>query len=126
MTVTYTGRHVELSPAQSLKLQAEFDKVSKLLDTGRGEKAAHVRLSVERHLHIAEVTLAYYGHEMVGQCSDGDLFTALHSAVGKLEKQVIRAKTKWRDSKREPHKEMAQLDGSAANIDLGEENKKAS
>jgi ribosomal subunit interface protein len=102
MKVTYTGRQIELSPAQTQKLAAEFAKVGKLLDNGRGEAEARVVLSHERHLNHAEVTVPYHNHELVGQASDADLFTALHAAAQKLEAQAIRVREKWRDSKRTP------------------------
>jgi putative sigma-54 modulation protein len=105
MKVTYTGRQVDLSPAQSEKLTAEFEKVSKLLDNGRGEAGAHVVLSHERHLNNVEITVPYHDHELVGEGSDPDLFCAIHAAVGKLEKQAVRVREKWRDSKRIPRKE---------------------
>jgi putative sigma-54 modulation protein len=105
MKVTYTGRQMDLSPAQSEKLMAEFDKVGKLLDNGRGEAGAHVVLSHERHLNNVEITVPYHNHELVGEGSDPDLFSAIHAAVGKLEKQAVRVREKWRDSKRTPRKE---------------------
>jgi len=103
MKITYTGRQVELAPAQLKKLEAQFGKIGKLLD-GRRECEAHVILSLERHLHHAEVTVNYYGHPLVGLGSSTDLFTAIHSAAEKLGKQALKARTKWRDSKRTPHK----------------------
>src|SRR5271168_2147539 len=102
MKITYTGRHIELSPAQTKKLEAEFQKVGKLLDNGRGEAEARVVLSHERHLNHAEVTVPYHHHELVGEASDTDLFAALHAAVQKLEAQAIRVREKWRDGKRAP------------------------
>lgn len=105
MKVTWTGRHMDLSPAQSQKLTAEFDKVGKLLDNGMGEAGAHVVLSHERHLNNVEITVPYHNHELVGEGSDPDLFSAIHLAVGKLEKQAVRVREKWRDSKRIPRKE---------------------
>jgi ribosomal subunit interface protein len=102
MHVTYTGRQVELSPAQAQKLGLEFEKVGKLLDNGKGEAEARVILSHERHLNSVEVIVPYHRHELVGQAADPDLFTAIHSAVGKLEAQAIRVREKWRDGKRAP------------------------
>jgi putative sigma-54 modulation protein len=99
MKITYTGRQVELAPAQLKKLEARFAKVGKLLD-GRKECEAHVILSLERRRHQAEVTVNYHGHQMVGLGSDSDLFTAIHSAIEKLEKQAVKVRTKWRDTKR--------------------------
>lgn len=105
MKVTYTGRQVDLSPAQSAKLTAEFEKIGKLLDNGLGEAGAHVVLKHERHLNNVEITVPYHHHDLVGEGSDSDLFTAIHDAVGKLEKQALRVREKWRDSKRVPRKE---------------------
>jgi len=112
MKITYTGRQVELAPAQLKKLEAQFGKTGKLLD-GRRECEAHVILSLERHLHHAEATVNYYGHPLVGLGSSTDLFTAIHSAAEKLEKQAVKARTKWRDSKRTPHKAEAEVETEA-------------
>ncbi len=103
MKIAYTGRQVELAPAQLKKLEARFAKIGKLLD-GRRESEAHIILSLERHLHNAEATVNYYGHQLVGIGSSSDLFTAIHSAAEKLEKQALKARTKWRDTKRAPKK----------------------
>jgi putative sigma-54 modulation protein len=101
MKISYTGRKVELAPAQLKKLEARFAKIGKLLD-GRRECEAHVILSLERHLHRAEATINYFNHQLVGIDSNTDLFTALHNAAEKLEKQAVKARTKWRDTKRVP------------------------
>jgi hypothetical protein len=41
----------------------------------------------------------------VGIGSNADLTTAIHSAIEKLEKQSIKVRAKWRDTKRTPRKE---------------------
>ncbi len=106
MKVTYTGRQVELAPAQFSKVEQRFAKVGKLLD-GREEREAHVVLSQERHLHNAEITVHYYDQQLVGIGSDADLFTAMNAAIEKLEKRALKVREKWRDNKRQPHKEIA-------------------
>jgi putative sigma-54 modulation protein len=103
MKITYTGRQVELKPAQLKKLEAQFSKIGKLLD-GRRECEAHVILSLERGRTQAEATINYYGHQLVGVGSNADLFTAIHAAAEKLEKQAVKARTKWRDTKRTSRK----------------------
>ncbi|MGA2113406.1 MAG: ribosome-associated translation inhibitor RaiA [Bryobacteraceae bacterium] len=116
MKIKYTGRQVELVPAQLAKLETHFVKIGKLLD-GRRECEAHVVLSQERHLHQAEATVHYYNHELVGIGSATDLFSAIHAAAEKLEKQALKAVTKWRDNKRTPRKgapaEQAAVEASA-------------
>jgi putative sigma-54 modulation protein len=105
MKITYTGRQVELAPAQLRKTEVLFAKVGKLLD-GKGEREAHVVLSMERRLHRVEVTVNYQNHPLVGLSSNADLFTAIHGAMEKLEKQAIKVRAKWRDSKRSPRKQL--------------------
>src|ERR1017187_6028520 len=95
MKITYTGRQVELAPAQLKKLEARFAKIGRLLD-GKEERDAHVVLSLERKTHKAEATVHYYNHQLIGLGSDTDLFTAIHLAAEKLEKQCVKARTKWR------------------------------
>jgi len=107
MKITYTGRQVELVPAQLKKLEAQFAKTGKLLD-GKGDCEIHVVLSLQRHLQRAEATVNYFGHELVGLASDSDLFTAIHSAAQKLEKQALKARAKWRDAQRQPRKAEAE------------------
>jgi putative sigma-54 modulation protein len=113
MKITYTGRQVELAPAQLKKIEAQFAKIGKLLD-GREQKEAHVILSLERHLHQCEITVNYYNHQLAGAGSNADLFNAIHSALEKLEKQTIKVRAKWRDTKRTPRKEQAAADPEPA------------
>jgi putative sigma-54 modulation protein len=101
MKITYTGRQVELAPAQLKKLEGRISKIGKLL-SGKRECEAHIVLSLERHLHHAEATIRYFNHQLVGAGSSSDLFEAIHSAAEKLEKQAVKTRTKWRDIKRAP------------------------
>ena len=99
MKVTYTGRHVDLAPAQWNRIESQFAKLGKLLD-GKNEQEARVILSLERHLCKAEVTVQYHDHPLVGQAADPELFTAIHGAIQKLEKQAVKVRAKWRESHR--------------------------
>lgn len=101
MRITYTGRQVELAPAQLKKIEGRAAKLGKLLD-GKDEREAHVVLGLERGRHSAEMTVNYHNHPLVGAGSNQDLFTAIHEAIEKLEKQAIKVRAKWRDGKRAP------------------------
>ena len=46
----------------------------------------------------------YFDHRLVCLGSNSDLFTAINAAIEKLEKQAVKARTKWRDNKRQPRK----------------------
>jgi putative sigma-54 modulation protein len=100
MKINYTGQ-AAFSPAQQKKLDAKFGKLSKLLDRG-GEKGAHVILTTERHLHRAEITVHYYDHPLVVLHSHADQLQAITGAIDKLEKQIVKSRAKWRDTKRRP------------------------
>jgi putative sigma-54 modulation protein len=114
MKITYTGRQVELAPAQLKKLEARFAKIGKLLDNGRRETEVHVILSLERHLHRAEATINYFGHQLVGIGSSADLFTAVHGSAEKLEKQVLKVRSKPRDNSRTPRKAASEAEEEAS------------
>lgn len=98
MKINYTGQ-VAFTPVQQKKLDAKYAKLAKLLDRG-GERAAHVILTAQRHLQRAEITVKYYDHDLVGASANGDAFQAVFTAVEKLEKQILKHRTKWRDTKR--------------------------
>jgi len=100
MKVTYTGKSAEFTPRQQDKLEQKFQKLAKLLDRPTEEKEARVILTTERHLTHAEITVQYYDHQIVGVGSDPDVPTAVADAVDKLEKQILKQQTKWRDTKR--------------------------
>jgi putative sigma-54 modulation protein len=104
---------VVLAPAQAKNLEAHFAMIGKMLD-GRRECETHVVLSLERRMHHAEATINYFNHQLVGLGSSTDLFTAVHSAVEKLEKQAVKARTKWRDTKRTPHKASPEVEAEPA------------
>jgi putative sigma-54 modulation protein len=114
MKITYTGRQVELAPAQLKKLEARFAKIGKLIDGKREERDAHVVLSLERKTHTAEATIHYYNHDLVGVGNSADLFTAINLAIEKLEKQCVKARTKFRDAKRVPHKSAPEVETEKA------------
>lgn len=99
MKLTYTGKLEKLDTANQRKLDARVGRLSKMLD-GKEERRAHVILGKERHLHRAEVTTNYYDHPVVGLASSEEQFTAFLQACDKLEKQIVKLKTKWRDTKR--------------------------
>ena len=113
MQIIFTGRQVELAPAQLSKIEKQLAKIGKLLDR-KEDREAHVILSLERHLHQAEITVNFHNHQLVGVAADSDLFTAIHSAIEKLEKQSIKVIAKWRDTKRTPRKEEATAVAEAA------------
>jgi putative sigma-54 modulation protein len=99
MKVIYKGVHHDLPEKLQAKLDVKFGKLSKMLEQ-RGEKEAHVIVTNERRMHKAEITLQFYDHQLIGAGSDSDLFKAMSAALTKIEKQALKQRTKWRESRR--------------------------
>ncbi|HLG97754.1 MAG TPA: ribosome-associated translation inhibitor RaiA [Bryobacteraceae bacterium] len=104
MKISYTGRHEAFPPKARDKFETKLQKLSKMLDR-RGEKEAHVILTQERFLHNVEIRMNAWDHAIVGVGSDTDLVLAANDALEKLEKQVLKLRNKWRDTKRHKDKE---------------------
>jgi putative sigma-54 modulation protein len=114
MKISYTGQSEEIPARQRTKLEAKLQKLSKVLER-RGEKAAHVVLTKERFLHKVEITVNAMDHAMVGIATDADVSVAAHEAFSRLEKQLLKLRARWRDTKRVRDKE---ADGEKANASL--------
>jgi putative sigma-54 modulation protein len=113
MNINYTGRYEALPPKQRAKLEAKLQKLSKMLER-KGEKEAHIILTHERFLHKVEITMNAWDHALVGVGSDSDLVKAAHDALDKLEKQLLKLRNKWRDTKRHKDKPEPSTKPSAA------------
>jgi putative sigma-54 modulation protein len=114
MKISYTGKPEAIPPQQRTKLEAKLQKLSKVLER-RGEKEAHVVLTQERFLHKVEITINAWDHALVGIGADGDIAVAAHEAFDRLEKQLLRLRARWRDTKRVRDKE---ADGEKASATL--------
>jgi putative sigma-54 modulation protein len=66
----------------------------------KGEREAHVAITTERHLTNVEITCNFYDHALAVLGSSDDYFTAACTALEKLEKQALKVRTKFRDTKR--------------------------
>ncbi len=105
MKITYTGKPEALSPEETRKIEGKFAKLAKLLDAPKGEREARVILAPERHLQRAEITIRYRDHELFGASAAVDAFSAITQACERIEKQIQKVRTKWRDTKRTPIQE---------------------
>jgi len=113
MKITYTGRQEAFPSKQRAKLEAKIQKLSKLIDR-RGEREAHVILAQERFLNKVEITMNMWDHALVGIGSNSDLVVAAHEALERLEKQILKMRNKFRDTKRHKDKSAAVPEGAEA------------
>ncbi|MFO7774345.1 MAG: ribosome-associated translation inhibitor RaiA [Candidatus Hydrogenedentota bacterium] len=89
MNVKITGRHTELTDSikdhvekKLEKCQAHFDKPMDV----------DVVLTVEKHRHIADVTLSANGVRLHAEESSNDMYTSVDAAIDKLDRQIRKIK----------------------------------
>jgi len=114
MKISYTGKFEEIPQRQRAKLEAKLQKLSKVLER-RGEKEAHIVITQERFLHKVEITVNAWDHALVGIGTNADVTMAASEAFDRLEKQLLKLRERWRDTKRVRDKE---ADGEKASITL--------
>jgi len=114
MKISYTGKCEEIPIRQRTKLEARLQKLAKVVEQ-RGEKEAHVVLTQQRFLHKVEITMHAWDHALVGIATNGDIAAAAHEAFDRLEKQLLKLRARWRDTKRVRDKE---ADGEKASASL--------
>ena len=99
MRIEISGRHMEITDALRShvenglkKIRTHFDKV---IDVS-------VVLAVEKHRHLAEVTLHANGIRIPGKEASEDMYASLDAVMNKIEKQV--RKYKGRINRYQPRK----------------------
>jgi putative sigma-54 modulation protein len=101
MNVEYTGRQYEITPAIRKEVETGLAKIRKIL----GDKfEAKVILAVEKHRHKAEITISPRNGPIVGLAQATDMKMAVSEALGHIEKQAVKYKTRIISKKRKSHK----------------------
>jgi putative sigma-54 modulation protein len=101
MNLSLTGRHLEVTPAireyvmnKMARITRHFDNV---IDT-------QVILSIERLNHTAEITMRLRGKDIHCEAIDENLYAAIDLLADKIDRQVIKYKSKVQDHAHEPVK----------------------
>lgn len=101
MQVSVTFRHMEATDA--LKTFAS-DKVSRIEKYIHTPTDAHIVLSVEKHLHRAEINVSANGMRIFGEETSEDMYGSIDGATAKIERQLKRYRNKLASHKpREGH-----------------------
>jgi putative sigma-54 modulation protein len=87
---------VELSPALRRRVESKLGKVARFLP-----KITEIRvvLGLERHRHLAELTLSAKGATLHAEAAAGDFHAAVDAAIENLEQQARRRKDRMRARK---------------------------
>jgi putative sigma-54 modulation protein len=91
MQITVTGRHFEITEPLRQHIETKIAKLGRYTDS-IGE--VHVVLSVEKHRHLAEITLQANGAPIRGLEEKHDMYQAFDTVIEKVERQVKRLKEK--------------------------------
>jgi ribosome hibernation promoting factor len=106
MNVEYTGRQFEITPVTRKQVETGLEKLQKILGNAFD---THVILSVEKHRHIAEITVSVRNHPpIVGLAEAPEMTVAVGEALERIERQAVKYKTKWKAKKRLARKRQEQ------------------
>lgn len=97
MQIEFTGRQMEVSPDLRQYTEERLNKLTRLL---RDRYSLHVILAAERHQRIAEITLKFRDHALVGIERTPDPRASINGALDKIERQVLRLLERRRTRKR--------------------------
>ena len=89
MQLEISARHMELTDALKGHVTTRLEKIRVHFDRVID---ANVVLSVEKHRHVAEVTLHANGIRIHGKESSQDMYTSVDAVVEKLERQIRKYK----------------------------------
>jgi putative sigma-54 modulation protein len=91
MKVKITGKNITLTDALKNTIEKKIGKLDKYLNSSL---EAHVTLSVQKSRQIIEVTIPFNGVILRGEEASENMYVSIDNVVDKLEKQIIRYKTK--------------------------------
>ena len=97
MTVEYFGRQYEITPAIRDEVESGLGKLTKILGENFKSK---VILTVEKHRHIAEITVKRRRGHLVGLAEATDMVAAVSQALEHIETQVLRHNGRRRNTTR--------------------------
>jgi putative sigma-54 modulation protein len=118
MQVSVTFRHMDATDA--LKAFAA-EKVSRIEKYVHMPTDAHVVLSVEKHMHRAEINVTANGMRLRGEETSGDMYGSIDGAAQKIERQLKRYRNKLATHKvRDGHASKVRLSYVDAGGDVSE------
>ena len=94
MQLTISGHHLDLTEALNDHIKSKLTKLVKHNDSITN---THVILSVDKLVQKAEATIHISGADLFAEAESEDLYAAIDSLAGKLDRQLIKHKEKHRD-----------------------------
>lgn len=99
MTLSVTGRHIEISPLVRQQIQNKFARLERLLNDSA--VSAQCIVDKERQRFVCEITLHARGdHMLVGVGRHERLLSAVGAAIAKVSQQAQRLTDRWKTRRR--------------------------
>ena len=92
MRLTVTGKNIVLTDALKDIIGKKLSKLDKYFVP---EVDTRVTLSVQKNRQIIEVTIPFNGMIVRGEESTDDMYSSIENVVEKIEKQILKNKTKF-------------------------------
>lgn len=84
--IEISGQHVDLTDALTAHVREKIGKVLRHLE--KPPSSCRVVLSVEKSRNSAEVRIHAQRHDFFAKGEENDMYAAIDSAVGKVDRQV--------------------------------------
>lgn len=97
MRISITGKNLEISDYLRDLVEKKVGKLDRYFSP---DTEAQVTLSMEKNRHIVEVTIPFDGGVIRGEEVTADMYASIDNVLDKLEKQILRHRTKLEKSLR--------------------------
>jgi len=97
MQIDLSGHHCEITPALRTYVN---EKIGRLAHHFDGVIDSHVVLSIEKLAQKAEATILVKGNKIFADAEDADMYAAIDSLADKLDRQILKHKSKVKDHHR--------------------------
>lgn len=94
MNLKLTGHHLEITSPLRDYIHTKFKRLTRHFDDVINTQ---ITLAVEHDTHRAEATLHVRGHHMHARAEHTDMYAAIDTLTGKLDRQILKYKEKRKD-----------------------------
>ena len=91
MRITILGKGMEVSDYLRDVAEKKANKLSKYFND---DTTMQITMSIQHNRHIVEVTVPYRGGVIRAEESSGDMYASIDASLKKLERQVLKYRTK--------------------------------
>lgn len=91
MNLSISGHHVEVTPALRDYMTGKLDRIKRHFDHVID---VHAVMAVDRIGHKAEANVHVRGKDIHAECVDADMYAAIDAMIDKLDRQLIKYKSR--------------------------------